>query len=559
MTVSDDMLLLQAYAGGKSEEAFTTLVSRHINLVYSVALRGVGNPHEAEEITQSVFLTLAKKARQLGPATVLSGWLYQTARLTAANARRTEVRRLHREQEAHMQSTLNEPEPDLWRQVGPLLDEAMAELSESDRNAVVLRFFENKALKEVGAALGTSDDAAKMRVNRAVEKLRGFFERRGVPISSAGLAAVIGENSVQAAPAGLAAAIAQSIGPSAVLAGSTITLAKGAVQLMTWTKISMAVGAAAAIALAAAGWNKVSTARQQVAELQAQLQKQTQLNQNQQAEIVKLQEKNTALDRRIESNAREVARARNQSGMAQDVIAKAKAAAKGDKYAEMFKDPAMQQVMRSALEKTVRQQYGSLVKQLNLTPDTADKFYQTLLDNKMAAMTNSTDYLAQGDMTGLKEASVAAEKQLNASLQDLLGSEGFAQYQQYQSGLGDRMLLDQMKGNFADNPLTDDQQQRLLQLMQTTRQAVSGGGSASLRLGGQEFSVATSPDAMNRQLEQEQTIQQQVLQQAADFLSPAQLQTLGAAQSNQINLEKMGFAMAQKMFGTQLGATTPGK
>src|SRR6202034_855941 len=132
-----------------------------------------------EEISQAVFVILARKASRLGRATVLSGWLYQTAWLTAGNFLRTENRRQHREQEAHMQSTVNEPEPELWKQIGPVLDEAMAQLSETDRNAIVLRFFEDKALKEVGAALGTTDDAAKMRVNRAVEKLREFFLKRG--------------------------------------------------------------------------------------------------------------------------------------------------------------------------------------------------------------------------------------------------------------------------------------------------------------------------------------------------------------------------------------------
>src|SRR5271170_1687285 len=207
MAMSDDMQLLKEYASGNSEEAFATLVSRHINLVYSAALRRVGNPHQAEEITQAVFVILARKAPRLSSATVLSGWLYQTARLTAGNFVRTENRRQHREHEAHMQSTVNEPGPELWKQIGPVLDEAMAQLSETDRNAVVLRFFEGKPLKEVGAALGTTDDAAKMRVNRAVEKLRAFFLKRVLTLSSGGLAAAIGENSVQAAPAGLAASV----------------------------------------------------------------------------------------------------------------------------------------------------------------------------------------------------------------------------------------------------------------------------------------------------------------------------------------------------------------
>ena len=145
----DDMRLLREYASGHSEEAFSALVSRYINLVYSAALRSVNNPHQVEEITQAVFVLLARKAGALRRETMLSGWLYQTARLTAANFLRTELRRAHREQEAHMQSTLNESDPDAWLQVRPLLDDAMAQLNEKDRNAIVLRFFEGKPLKEV--------------------------------------------------------------------------------------------------------------------------------------------------------------------------------------------------------------------------------------------------------------------------------------------------------------------------------------------------------------------------------------------------------------------------
>ena len=175
--------MLAQYARDNSEAAFATLVTRHVNLVYSTALRNAGNPHAAEEITQAVFIILAGKARSLSPRTVLSGWLYQTARLTAANFLRAEIRRQHREQEAYMQSLLNEPEPNVWPQIAPLLDAAMAGLGEKDRNAVVLRFFENKSLGEVGRALGASEDAAKMRVNRALEKLRKFFSKRGVTLS----------------------------------------------------------------------------------------------------------------------------------------------------------------------------------------------------------------------------------------------------------------------------------------------------------------------------------------------------------------------------------------
>ncbi len=257
MPEPDDIALLKQYAEGNSEAAFAGLVTRYVNLVYSAALRTVGNAHAAEEIAQVVFIILARKAGDLSKgrrgvaATVLSGWLYQTARLTAANYLRTEIRRQHREQEAYMQAILNEPESEAWRQIAPLLDDAMGRLGEKDRNAIVLRFFENKNLSEVGAALGTSEDAAKMRVNRALEKLRKFFTKRGVVLSGAIIAGAVSANSVQAAPVALAKTIsAVALAKGAAAGGSTLTLIKGALKIMAWTKVKTAIGITAGILLA---------------------------------------------------------------------------------------------------------------------------------------------------------------------------------------------------------------------------------------------------------------------------------------------------------------------
>src|ERR1019366_5693776 len=156
----DDHELLAEFARTESEAAFAALVARYVNLVYSAGLRFAGNPHHAEEITQAVFIILARKAGTLGPKTILSGWLYQTARLTAANVVKGETRRQHREQEAYMQSSLTEPDAAAWQQLAPHLDEAMGRLGETDRNAIVLRFFENKTAREVGAVLKLTEAAA---------------------------------------------------------------------------------------------------------------------------------------------------------------------------------------------------------------------------------------------------------------------------------------------------------------------------------------------------------------------------------------------------------------
>src|ERR1043165_8255556 len=139
MHPTDDSALLRQYVENHSDEAFAALVTRHINLVYSVALRSVGDPHQAEEITQGVFILLAKKAAQLRHDRALSSWLFQATRLTASNFVRSEGRRHHREQEAYMQSLLDETGSDVWRQIAPLLDDAVAGLSDTDRRAIIDR------------------------------------------------------------------------------------------------------------------------------------------------------------------------------------------------------------------------------------------------------------------------------------------------------------------------------------------------------------------------------------------------------------------------------------
>jgi len=236
--MTPDCELLRRYAGTKSEEAFAELVRRHVNLVYSAALRQVnGDAHLAQDVAQTVFTNLARKAAPLSRREVLTGWLYTSAHFAAAKIVRTENRRRDREEE-FMREPISETAPELdWEKLRPTLDEAMHELKEADREVILQRYFENRAFAEIGARCGLNENAARMRVERALGKLRAVFLRRGIAATTA-LASVISANAIQIAPAGLAATLT-SASLAAAGTGTTLTLLK----LMTMTKLKLGISA----------------------------------------------------------------------------------------------------------------------------------------------------------------------------------------------------------------------------------------------------------------------------------------------------------------------------
>lgn len=244
--MTPDSELLRQFAKTNSQDAFAELARRHVHLVYSAALRQVNNDtHLAQDVAQTVFTDLARKAGPLSRRQNLAGWLYTSAYFAAAKIVRTENRRRDRE-EKFMRETINENAPDAgraetsaeadWEKIRPALDDAMHELKETDRDAILLRYFENRQFAEVGVKLGLNENAARMRVERALEKLRGIFAQRGIATTTA-FASAISANAVQLAPANLAATLTTT---SIAAAGTgTFTLMK----MMTVTKLKLAFSA----------------------------------------------------------------------------------------------------------------------------------------------------------------------------------------------------------------------------------------------------------------------------------------------------------------------------
>jgi RNA polymerase sigma factor (sigma-70 family) len=247
--MTDDATLLRRFAEDRSEEAFTEVVHRHLNLVYSAALRKTnGDSHLAEDVSQKVFTLLAQKAGTLARHPALIGWLYTTTHFTAAKTVRAERRRQAREQEAHaMQDPFSSRPPGAdWAQLRTVLDDAMHQLRERDREAVLLRFFEGRPFAEVGARQGVSENAARMRVERALETLHALLTRRGITSTTAALTLLLAEHAVVAAPAGLAAAVCgTAVAGAATAGGGTFALW----SLMTTPKLLAGLGGAAVLAV----------------------------------------------------------------------------------------------------------------------------------------------------------------------------------------------------------------------------------------------------------------------------------------------------------------------
>jgi RNA polymerase sigma factor (sigma-70 family) len=237
--MNDDYELLQAYASKGSEESFAQLVERYLNLVHSAAWRQTRNDSLAQEVSQTVFLILARKAGGLSRKVILPGWLLQTTRFAAANALRREQRRQKAEDDLMNSTPLDRPAPTpvSWDQISADLDEAMGRLDAGYRDAIALRFFEKKSLREVGEALGTTEDNAQKKVGRALEKLRSLLGRRGVCVSTGVLGVLIGEHAVSAAPSGLLALIATTVARSGAVASSVVAGVSGTLHLMALQRL----------------------------------------------------------------------------------------------------------------------------------------------------------------------------------------------------------------------------------------------------------------------------------------------------------------------------------
>ncbi len=472
--MNEDAELLRRFAETHAEEAFAQLVQRHLGLVYHTALRRTnGDAHLAQDIAQQVFLTLAKEARILTSHAVLSGWLYVTTRHVAANVMRSESRRRSREIAAHALHALSDPGVGgaEWEHIRPEIDAAMDGLSGPDRDAVLLRFFENESFSGIGETLQISADAARMRVDRALEKLRLLLSRRGIDSTAAALGSVLASQAAGAAPAGLAASLTSTaLGISATAVATTSFW-----TLMTTTKTLTMSAAAVALMGVGAGVYEASGFSKSSASLAA-----AELRYNEamahlkesESEIAQLRNTLTQRSNEISSAIPGTISGTANTGSNQATQKAANGALSGAKNTTdiLFSDPEYQQLSSETYRVSLKLSNALFYRQARLSPETVAELEKLLMESQQIG----TDVMAAARAQGMSLADVQfakvagdAHKAVEAQIISLLGAETYSQFKSYRAGSNARRSVDQLASNlyFTDTPLTFAQADELTKIV----------------------------------------------------------------------------------------------
>jgi RNA polymerase sigma factor (sigma-70 family) len=420
------------------QDAFAELVNRHLPLVYSAALRQVRSAQLAEEVSQSVFTQLAHHATALKPRTVLPAWLHRVTYHAAVDVVRREARRQARERIACEMSTLMNDEAADWTQIEPHLDHAVQSLDETDRAAILLRYFENKSLREVGETLGSSEDAAQKRVSRALDRLRDYFVKNKIAVPVGGLAVVISANAIHAAPMGLSSTIAAASLAAPISASTALTTAK-IIAMTTIQKIAIgAVLVGAAVAIAYQQHEVLQLRQQNETFVQQQARQDALTAQVQQLQQERDQASNALTSAREENVAlknrpTEVLKLRGQVGQLQSEKAQLRT---NSTLSRLTATPEARALVREQQKAGMAAIYKDLTKGMKLTSDQADKFNDLLADHIMQGIDDVTAGIR--DKTAPEQLSqifASDNASLNQSIQDLLGADALAQYQDYTKNL----------------------------------------------------------------------------------------------------------------------------
>lgn len=530
------MELLARYRERHAEDAFAELVRRHLDLVFSAALRQVRSPQLAEEVAQSVFTDLAGQAQRLAPDTILSAWLYTVARRKAIDVVRREARRQKREQLAMELSSMNADSAD-WSQIEPILDEAMDTLEERERSAILLRYFENKSLREVGNALGTTEEAARKRVSRGVEGLQEFFTKRGVTAGAGGLAVAISTHAVEGAPFGLSATIATTAVGTAVTGSATASATATVSKAILMTTLQKAIIGATVVAAVGAGIYQATQISRLKQENQLLVQQQAPLaEQMQQLQRERDEASNGLASAREElaqakpaSTTSEMLKLRGQVGTLKSRLSASEAQNGQPGMAKLFNDPTMKEYMQKAMKDKFRSMYGPLIQDLKLAPEQVEPLLQVLCDRSsqtIAAMSTPSGEAgkAQADI----------QQETAAQLKSLLGDAGYTRFEEFSLEIPARTALDLLKVQLGGNELNAEQNAKLLQAIKAEPQELTLG-----LVGAPDKALAGSPAEADSFLLRLNESNQRIVEQASAFLTPEQLGTLNSVLTNSVQARKI--------------------
>jgi RNA polymerase sigma factor (sigma-70 family) len=569
--MTDDGQLLQQYARERSESAFGELVTRHIDLVYSVALRVAGgDSHLAQDVTQTVFLDLARKAGSLSQNAVLAGWLHRHAWFTAAKMVRTERRRQIREQTAMEMRALDDNTGSPWEQIAPHLDEGLNQLSESDRDAIVLRFFKRQDFRVIGAALGVSEDTAQKRVSRALEKLRGVLSKRGATLTAAALASALTAEAVVAAPAGLAISVTATALAGAASAGTGLSLAT--IKTIAMTKLQVGVVGVILIAGLATPLVLQHQSLSRMRDENNRLREQTLSLQQQATQTAQLAAENQRLSNLLAhagnaqpSKPEQLGELLRLRGEATRLRASAQADAKAaNPMGDWLKSPAGKEMMKTsmrAMSQSIVRSYAKLIADLHLTPEQTIALKDLIINRQMAA-----GEMGAAAMTGpadpaqlqAQAAQVKTEQEaIDNQIKQLLGEANYAQYQAYGTSLSDRMVVTQLADQLADGPkaVRPEQEQQLFDAMLEERQSFKFTTDLSdpSKLTGDVASYYTE-DSRKRFLQELNQLSQRYLAHAQTILSPEQLGAFQSSLASQQAMQAASVTVLSKLFPAKSAA-----
>lgn len=481
--MSEAQLLLGEYVENRSETAFRELVNRYVDLVYSAALRLVnGDTHLAHDVTQTVFADLARLAPSLSREVMLGGWLHRHTIFVASKTIRGERRRANREKQAVEMNSMDDPDNGDLAEVAPMLDAAIDELAPEDRRAVLLRFFERKDYRSVGEALGTSEDAARKRVDRALQQLQGMLTRRGATLSAAALSAALGTGAVIAAPTGLAAVIAASALATPALTGITTATIIGIMN--TKAKVAVITALLAAMAVPVVLQYRTQTVLQaenetlssqaaRVAELEKENRRlTTQLARVNSARAAALPEEQNLELQRLRA---EVSRLRQESR-----IASATPKPPGPSpLSGLTANPEMQMLIRKQQKTGMSMIYKNFAKTANLSPENAEKFYDLLADGIMENIENVSTVLKEGKSAEERDQLFAQhERSMEERVKTLLGEEAAGQYRDFTQNLASDLTGVQFRERLTgDENSKNERSKAMAQMMkEETKIALANAG-----------------------------------------------------------------------------------